>query len=474
MRLCFILFITLILGSSLSSPAQSLQQKKTEAVFQQVKRYFNSKQADSIYTLAGANFKKQLSLETFKYVADNQLFPLGEIKESSLVSFVNNKVGTYKLQFGSTTLQLLLSLDQEDKIELFLFQPYKDPVPDKQFPAVTSNPMISAIDKKIDSAARLYIQKANTVGLSIGIIKNGQEFHYNYGETARGNARLPTANSIFEIGSITKTFTATLLAYYVNEGRVKLTDPVTMYLPDSVANNKELKLVTLQTLSNHTSGLPRLPGNFDDHSSDPLNPYKDYTMAYLYSYLKNCKLSSKPGELYAYSNLAVGLLGTILEKVSGKTFEKMVEEIICTPLGMKGTAEHLSPSLQSRFVSVYNEDGKQTTPWDFDALAACGSLRSTVNDLVIYARANMIKGDTKLSKAFELTHQVTFDKDPTLGLGWHIIMVNDVPYYFHNGGTYGCSTFLAFNKQKNIAVVILANSGSSVDALGADIIKRIQ
>ena len=232
--------------------------------------------------------------------------------------------------------------------------------------------------------------------------------------------------------------------------------------------------ITLEMLSNHTSGLPRLPDNFEFHSSDPYDPYKDYNKQHLYEYLKSCKLNSKPGETYAYSNLAVGLLGTILEQVSGETFEEMVKEVICTPLVMQSTAQHLSYNQKQHFVTVYNEDGKVTSPWSFNTLAPCGALRSTVSDLLLYVKANMTKSDTRLSKAFDLTHQVTFNKDAKLGLAWHIIVANGVEYYFHDGGTYGCSSFLAFNIEKGIAVIVLSNSGVSTNDLGINLIKKLQ
>jgi CubicO group peptidase (beta-lactamase class C family) len=466
--------IALICFHVMPVSAQSQQELKNDSVFTLVKKYFNERQAESIYSLAGEEFKKQLNIEGFKDIAQRQLFPIGPIRQSSLISFVNNKMSTYKLEFDTGTLQLLMTLDKNDKLELFLFKPYKEEAPDKLNPVHTSNLMRTLTDKKVDSVARNYIQKSNTVGLSIGILRNGVTHIYNYGETAAGNGTMPDENSIYEIGSITKTFTSTLLAYYVNEGKIKLTDPITKYLPDSVAANKELEHITLLTLSNHTSGLPRLPDNFEYHSSDPSDPYKDYTKQYLFSYLKTCKPVTKPGESYAYSNLAVGLLGTILEEVSGKSFAEMVQEIICDPLNMQSTRQHLNPVQRQRFVKVYNEEGKETSPWSFSALAPCGALRSTVNDLLIYVKANMTKDDTKLSKAFDLTHQITFNKGVKLGLAWHIILVNNVEYYFHNGGTYGSSSFLAFNTEKNIAVVILSNAQESTDELGSALLKKLQ
>src|SRR5476651_1348023 len=113
MRSAFIILLVLIMASSAS--AQSIQQRKVDSVFEQVKKYFNLKNADAIYNMAGADFQKELNIDAFADVANKQLFPLGEIKESSLVSFVNNSTATYKLKFDSAVLQLLMNLDNRDK-----------------------------------------------------------------------------------------------------------------------------------------------------------------------------------------------------------------------------------------------------------------------------------------------------------------------------------------------------------------------
>jgi CubicO group peptidase (beta-lactamase class C family) len=459
---------------STSSMAQTREQQKTDSVYQLVKKQFNAKNADSLYALAGAALKKDLIPETFRNICNNNLFPLGKITGETLVSFQNNKIATYKLTFDtSDPFNLMMSLDDQDKLQLFLLKPFTPPVGNKMEEALSSNLLKTEIDKKIDGPARTYIQKANTVGLSIGIIKDGQIYTYGYGETIRDKNKIPTANSIFEIGSITKTFTATLLAYYAEEGKVKLNDPITKYLPDSVKSNPNLKGITLEMLANHTSGLPRLPEDFFSHATDALNPYKDYTKKLMFSYLKTCKPVTAPGELYAYSNYVVGLMGEILAHVSGKTYDQMVSEIITKPLQMNSTVEYITPQLNPRFVKVYNETGNQTNAWDWDALAPAGALRSTVNNMLTYCKANMATAPTRLSKAMALTHQVTYNKDIKVGLGWHIITVNGIDYYFHDGGTGGCSSFLAFNIEKNVAVVILSNSAESTYATGVDILKQL-
>jgi len=467
-----ILFIfTFIMATATN--AQSRQQQKVDSVFLQVKKYFNQKNADAIYDMAGAAFQKELSIDAFHDVATQRLFPLGEIKASTLISFVNNNVATYKLKFDSMTLQLLMSLDKKDKLELFLFQQYQEPIGDKTALVPSNNPLKTEIDKKVDSLARIYIQKANTVGLCVGVIDNGNISTYGYGETIRGNSKIPNDDNFFELGSITKTFTSILLAYYVNEGKLSLRDPIRKYLPDSVAANPQLASITFLELCNHTSGLDRLPDNLIPHATEPLNPYKDYTKELLYQYLKTCTLKSQPGEKYAYSNLGVGLLGSILEDISHKPFEEMVREIICKPLGMYSTAQFLNPLLMPRFVQVYNAGGVATPPWDFDVLAPCGALRSTLNDMLLYAKANLHPGNDKLGKAIALTHQITFTKDVKIGMAWHMITVNGVDYVFHNGGTNGSSSFLAFNATKNVAVIVLSNAVESTDALGPGILKKI-
>jgi CubicO group peptidase (beta-lactamase class C family) len=227
-------------------------------------------------------------------------------------------------------------------------------------------------------------------------------------------------------------------------------------------------------LINHTSGLERIPDNLFNHATDPLNPYKDYTTKLLYEYLKTCKLKTKPGEVYAYSNLGVGLLGSILEGVSKELYEQIVREVICKPLNMFSTDQYLNPLLAPRFVQVYNQSGLPTPAWDFDVLAACGALRSTVNDMLLYAQANLHPGTDSLSKAIQMTHRITFTKDVKIAMAWHIITVEGVDYLFHDGGTNGSNSFIAFNEKKNIAIVLLSNSAESTAATGMGILKKVQ
>jgi CubicO group peptidase (beta-lactamase class C family) len=462
---------------SLSATAQSRQQQKTDSVYRLVKKAFNEKDVNAIYALAGENFKKAVDVEGFRSVTEKQLFPMGAIRRDSLISFNNNKDATYKIQLDAVTLKLLMNLDDKGKLEAFIFQPYTIvAIGDKLAKVATSNPMLTVADKMVDSIARLYIQKQNTAGLSIGVIKDGKVSVYHYGETTKGNNKLPDGNTLFEIGSITKVFTSTLLAWYVNQGKVSLNDPITKFLPEPAASNPQLKDIKLVNLSNHTSGLSSIPSNSTSQKPyDEANPYKNYSKQLLFDYLAKSTLIANPGERYAYSNLAPGLLGIILEKVSGKPYEQMVAEVITQPLGMKNTIQKIYPMLSPRFATVYDEDGNPTSPWDFDALAPAGALRSSMSDMLLYVRSNLnSKGISPLDKAIDLTHQITLNNDARIGLAWHIIVVGGVDYYFHNGGTGGSSSFLAFNKSKQLGVVIFSNAAESTDPIGVGLLRKLQ
>jgi CubicO group peptidase (beta-lactamase class C family) len=377
------------------------------------------RRADQIYAMGNKAYKSTISQKELENNGKG-IYILGKIKKSS---FISSKKGMnkYKLAFEAGNIELSFSLDKNNKLKKLSFLPFKPIVTKKAVLVPSSNPLKSKLDKEVDILARLYIQNSNTAGLSIGVLKDGQTYTYGYGVTQKKNGVLPDANTIFEIGSVSKTFTAQLLAYYVNAGKISLTGPITKYLPDSVAVNPELQKIKIINLSNHTSGLVRLPENILSKNMDAVNPYQNYTTQLLFSHLKTSKPASVPGEVYSYSNMGAGLLGVISERISGKTYEQLVKEIIADPLKMNSTFQHLTPEFARRFTKVYNNEGNEVKAWDFDAFVGAGGLRSTVSDLLIYAKNNIYSEQPDLAKAFELTQQVTFSKAIMVGLGWHII-----------------------------------------------------
>ena len=367
-----ILLLSLILSDKFL-PAQDSQQQKIDSICQLVKQYFNEKNSTKIYDLTGESFRKQLSLNVFQSLSENNLFPLGEMKSTEFESYADG-VSKFKVSFTSMKLGFFISLDKKDKIETFLFKPYLDEFARKKDRVPTTNVLITALDKEVDSAVQPYISLQATVGLSIGILKDGRTIFYGYGETARGNGQIPNEHTIFEIGSLSKTFTSILLADAINDGKVQLDDPINKYLPDSIPLLQYEGIpVTIKTLANHSSGIPRMPSNF--HSSDNFNPYKDYDQSNMFHFYRNFKPVRKPGEKYEYSNIAVGTLGVILERVNHEKYETLFIKTICKPLGMNETREFLLSNDSAKFAKGYSEDGDFKSQWDFKALAPAGGIR---------------------------------------------------------------------------------------------------
>jgi CubicO group peptidase (beta-lactamase class C family) len=452
--------------------AQDATKYNNDLMKDKVVQFFNKQQTDSLYSLAGAAFQKQLSASAFKNVCHNNLYPLGEIKSMEFEKFFpDKKVSKYKATFDNAILSFFLNLDDTGKLETFLFQPYKKEITGPIKKTTSDNTLATAMDKDVDKLLQPFMQNSKTVGLSIGLLKNGQTFFYNYGEVKNGTGQLPSATSLYEIGSITKTFTGILLAKAVVEKKVKLSDPINKYLPKNAALLRfGSTTATIMHLANHTSGLPPLPDNFT--GTDLINPYKDYDNAKLLAYLTKAKLTREPGKQFEYCNLGVGLLGYILEKVYNKPYEQLVMAHITAAIGANNTMQQLKKTDAALFVQGYNESITPSSQWDFKALAAAGALRSNTTDMLKYAAANCDAGyDTKklatLKNAIALSHQPTFtDGGQQICLNWFIQNWNGNNILFHGGQTGAYKSFLSINPKTKNAVIILANTAVSNDEIG--------
>jgi len=480
-------FILILCLFAICRISTAQEQENHTPIVQQFKAYFNKHLTDSIYQQWSESAKLRVPKSQLDTLLETKLYPLGNIetitllKQASILSY-------YKLDFKQASVKLTLSADTNNKIETFLFQPYTDtdtlihsPIDsvgvDQSTADISSqkqfNKPDNAIDSLIDSLAIHYTTQPTTAGLAIGIIAHGKKGYYYYGETTQDNGVLPDKETLFEIGSISKTFTALLLSHAALHGDVKLDDPIVAYLPDSIANNPDLKGITFQNLATHTSGLPRLPNNLTP--DEPLDPYRDYDTEKLFSYLKNYKKHQQPDSVYEYSNLGYGIIGELLARRYNLSYNELIAKIICNPLGLNSTTEFPDNDQLDNFIPTYNKDGHLTAHWHFQALSGAGSLKSTVIDLLKYASAHLDIPKNELGKAIALTHKPSWLVSETqdLGLAWHINIENFQEIFWHNGATFGSSSFLAFIPEKNIAVVVLANAAQSVDDMGFTIIRKL-
>ncbi len=272
------------------------------------------------------------------------------------------------------------------------------------------------------------------------------------------------ADRVFEIGSITKTFTGSILATMVADGSVRLDDPVAKYLPATVRvparNGRQITLVDLATQS---SGLPRLPSNMAPR--DSTNPYADYSVDQMYAFLSTYELPRDPGETYEYSNLGVGLLGHALALKAGVSYEELVRRRVLAPLGMRETAITLTPALQARLAPGHDEEGHVVPNWDLPTLAGAGALRSTAQDMLKYLAANL---DTAAPfRLAQVSRHAAGTATMTIGLAWHILArPGGASIVWHNGGTGGYRSFAGFDEVRRVGVVVLTNANIGADDIG--------
>ena len=248
--------------------------------------------------------------------------------------------------------------------------------------------------------------------------------------------------------------------------KLKLDDPAQKYLPQEVkVPQRGGKEITLGHLSDHTSGLPRMPTNFTP--ANPGNPFADYTVAQLYSFLSGYQLPRDIGSGYEYSNLAQGLLGHLLALNTGMSYEALMVKTIAKPLHMDETKIALDEKMKKNLATGYS-NGAPVENWDIPTLAGAGAIRSSTYDMLKFLAANIGLVKSPLREAMSLTHQVRHDKAGSMrvGLGWHVAKGKFGDVLWHNGGTGGYRTFAGFVKETSTGVVVLTNSSAGVDDIG--------
>jgi serine-type D-Ala-D-Ala carboxypeptidase/endopeptidase len=338
--------------------------------------------------------------------------------------------------------------------------------------AALAPPARAAASFPSDSAVRAIIaaraDAAPASGIVVGLFESGKTRVIAAGAPDAATKRPLDERSVFEIGSVTKVFTTTLLADMARRGEVRLDQPVAELLPKAVrVPEKGGRKITLLDLATQRSGLPRLPDNMPTEGSD--NPYAAYSVDSLYAFLSRYELSRAPGERYEYSNLGVGLLGHALARRAGTSYEALVVERVARPLAMRDTRVTLDADLGSRLAAGHDLAGKTVPNWDLPVLAGAGALRSTVADMLRFVAANLDSSGTRLSAALWDTQRRRNDTTipgTDIGLAWHIIHRPQGDLLMHNGGTGGYHAFVAIDHAQRRGLVMLANSSANIDDIG--------
>jgi CubicO group peptidase (beta-lactamase class C family) len=347
----------------------------------------------------------------------------------------------------------------------------------------------------LKEALQARIDDKRSIGYSVAVINAEGHTSFGLGTMGKDIDTPITNDSLFEIGSITKTFTAILLADMVNKQEVSLDAPVNRYLPEGIkAPSRNGKDITLLDLATHRSGLPRMPDNF--RPANPLNPFADYSPAQLYDFLNKYKLPRDIGEKAEYSNLGMGLLAHALSLKAGKPYETLLQERIFTPLGMKNSFVDIPKSAQNRLSNGHNIELTPVPHWDFDVLAGAGAITSSADDMLKFLN-HAAQRETS-SQLEHIEHAITLSQQPRnnfagasvkIGLAWLISPKGQTPdnpandpqpinsedqngsIIWHNGATYGFQSFLGFDDATGRGIYIASNAHDDVDAIGNAVLK---
>ncbi len=372
--------------------------------------------------------------------------------------------------------------------------------PDPALPPVPLADLKAVLDKDLAAAIdHGALAPATHAGITVGVVQHGERQIFTYG-TAK-------PDSVFEIGSITKTFTGLILAQMTQQGLVHLDTPVrdllppgtvtssslatekivsTALPPGNVGTSATLREITLLDLSDQHSGLPRMPDNFNP--ADPKNPYADYNTAKLYAFIAKQGLALPDNAPFGYSNLGVGLLGQALANRARLTYPELLQQQVTGPLGMHDTAVKLTPAMRAHLIQGYDGGHHPGANWDLDALAGAGGIRSTAADMLTYLEAQLHpdklppsavstpEGKT-LASAIVASHVSHAEVAPGTHIALNWFVIDATKTYWHNGATGAYSSISLFNPGQDFAIVVLSNTSpgpdSITDQLGYHIAARL-
>ena len=423
----------------------------------------NLKNYKEIYALGDEKFRQDVTenqlLELLKGTAE-----LGKTKKTELLETDSENISYYRLFFKDKSLKLSLRAIGS-RYDVFGLSFYKLPIIKSRTIFSSDNPLKSKLDTIVTNAVTSYISNINVAGLSVGIFYKGQSYLYNFGETQKGNHTIPTQNTKYEIGSVTKVFTGILLANAVKEGKINLQDDIRKYLKGSYPNLEfENQPVRIVNLSNHTSGLPLNPENYDQ--------FRFSDQSKVLEVLKRTKPQYLPGSKESYSNFAVEILGIILENVYHKTYSQLVEDYIFKPYEMTNSQIKVSEKDKKMMATGYDLEGNIAPLVSDKYVKAAGGITSTTKDMLLFIQNQL---NVQLETPEWLSHQITFgDSKKGRGLGWGISTTKKGNLKWgHAGGTDGYTSLLTIYPELSLGIILMTNNGDHDDNAFYDIEKQI-
>ncbi|MEI2711454.1 MAG: serine hydrolase domain-containing protein [Chitinophagaceae bacterium] len=313
------------------------------------------------------------------------------------------------------------------------------------------------IPHDVKMCANKRISHGYTPGLAMSVVgPDGRDDRLTLGKT--GFHETDDAiqdDTLFEIGSLTKTFTGLLLAHFICEGKVNLDDSITQHMPQLSLPKKDNQDITFRHLVTHMSGLPHIPEDLLEYSPFE-NPYQNYPKNRFFEWIQSSELAFTPGDHHEYCNSGMALLGMVLSHVGQKPYRDLIQDYILDPLGMKDTV--FPPHSSDKSIAKAHFGDEEIPLWDVGIFAATGGLRSTLHDMMLYVKAQLglTHKNTPIGKAIALSHEKIGDI-MAYGIGKgrddHGHM-----WLSHNGGTAGSSCRILLDVDRKRGGILLTHN----------------
>lgn len=470
MKYIIIIALTLVVNLSFGQTEKADNKNLTEKFVEN----YNNYDYVGIFSMFADVMKDALPIDKTTEFLKGLKSQAGNITNREFIKYENGTYASYKTIFERAVLILNISIDDNSKINGLFVKPFAEEVNTEN---VVNN--LSVKDRLITQDQSEIIFRntnvfPNNSQISIAIINNGKVSYYGIIKESDTILTIDNQKSVFEIGSISKVFTSTLLASFVIDGNIKLNETITDYLKTPLNNSTD---ITFVNLANHTSGLPRLPANLDLTKVNPENPYKEYKEKELKEYLTKQLELSNDGE-YQYSNLGAGLLGYALCEIDNNTYEDLLQKKIFSKYDMQNSTAEIN-KIKGNLVKGLNNEGKEVPNWELSILAGAGGIFSTVEDLSHFAVSQFDYSNKELKLTREKTFEINDNVD--IGLGWHILKSkSDNLWYWHNGGTGGYSSSMVIEENSKNGIIILSNVSAfnpnmgNIDKLCFELMKTLE
>ncbi|UIJ46264.1 serine hydrolase [Sphingomonas cannabina] len=325
--------------------------------------------------------------------------------------------------------------------------------------AIAVDPVQSLVDD--------FVKSGKSAAVSVAVIRGGWTTFHSAGVANRATNKPASEHVVYEIGSISKTFTGLILARAIIEGHAKLDDDVRKYLPTGydnlVRNDRPVRLIDLVTT---TSGLPdNIPDWMERFGklSPAEAPFAITKMLagqgpqQFLADLKGARLVDTPGHLPRHSNVASQLQGVIVERIYRASYDALLARFIEKPFGMRAGGGAVPSTL---LAIGYGDDGAEKPPLDIPVIRAAGGLRYSAADMARYISEQVVASNPVIA----FTHQPLFGSPETNQVGFHWVIgktAESEPYLRHSGGSFGCSSYCAFYPERRCGLVVLANRGGA-------------